>query len=279
MIAPALLLGLVAAPSGVLVLHVDLQGVVERLPEAQTLAQRISAERSRLQADLQKAEAAYRQRPPVGAAREEALAALEQQRKDAEAQLTTMEQEGLAPILKKLRARLPADTYGLDQLPILRPDPRCDRTTGLSAAEAGPKPGPASAPACRYTRWLVVDFDQALRDSQVAQRTTKSLDVLRDQRQRALEEELRRLRLSGKGEVVLAEAYGAEQANLQRKETEAEQALEAKLLEVLLGLEGPGVLVTEKPEGVKLTLAPCDVTTWATSHLDGQDTPLPACAR
>lgn len=275
MIAVAFLL--LSAP--VPVLWVDAQAAILDLPETQKVAQRVEAERRRLQANLQTQEAAYEKEAPVGPAREQALSRLEADRVKAEQDLLALEQAGLGPILEKVQATLPKELVRLDVLPILDVDPSCDRTAWLKRRlEGGRPPLPAAPKNCHYSQFLEIDFEAALRGSQLAQRTTKALDLERDRRQATLAEEQRRLRLAGKGEAVLKEVYQAEQAALRRKETEAEAALEEKLLTLLAGLRRPGTLIAEKPTAPISWWKACDVTAWARAQLDGENIPLPACA-
>lgn len=275
MIAVACLL--LAAPLPVL--WVDAQAAILEVSEAQQVAARVAAERQRLQVNLQSQEAAYEKEAPVGPARERALAQLEAQRTQAEKDLLAMEQAGLRPILDKVQALLPDGVVRLDVLPILDADPACDRTPWLKRRLAGERlPVPAPPKSCAYVHFLELDFEAALRGSQLAQRTTKSLDLERDRRQAALAEEQRRLRLAGKGEAVLTEVFQAEQAALRRKEAEAEAALEEKLLTIVSKLRRPGTLIAEKPTQPLSWWKACDLTAWAQAQLDGQSLPLPPCA-
>lgn len=276
MIAVAALL--LAAP--VPVLWVDAQAAIQDLPETQRVAAKVAAERTRLQDNLRSLEVAYEKEAPVGPARERALAQLEAQRTQGERDLSAMEQAGLGPILNKVQAILPDGVVRLDVLPILDADPSCDRTAWLKRRLAGERlPVPAPPKNCAYVQFLELDFEAALRGSQLAQRTTKSLDLERDRRQAALAEEQRRLRLAGKGEAVLAEVYQAEQAALRRKEAEAEAALEERLLTIVSKLRRPGTLIAEKPTQTLVWWRACDLTAWAQAQLDGQSTSLPPCAQ
>lgn len=275
MIAVACLL--LAAPLPVL--WVDAQAAIQDLPETQQVAARVAAERRRLQDNLQSLEVAYEKEAPVGPARERALAQLEAERAKAEQQLEALEKAGLGPILEKVQATLPKEVVRLDVLPILDADPACDRTAWLKRRLAGERlPVPAPTKTCAYVHFLELDFEAALRGSQLAQRTTKALDLERDRRQAALAEEQRRLRLAGKGEAVLTEVFQAEQAALRRKEAEAEAALEEKLLTILSQLRRPGALIAEKPTQPLSWWKACDLTAWAQAQLDGQSLPLPPCA-
>lgn len=300
---------LVAAAPASHLYHVDLSRAVVATPDGAALAEALNDARAKKQGRLRVERERLltrrgRMRP---GAYEAQVDALNQRIEAAEAELTELQDAGLAPILDRMDALLRAQakaeptarTVALADVGLLAPNRLCDRTGWLAQAYRGEAKSPPELGACRVGAVAMVRVTEAMQATKRASDRARRLQKLQDKRQAELDRFRQELtKLSAKARATKDARMAAEAARqkegldarfarYQAEIADAERAAQTRLRGDIEDLahraqrKHRGVVFVEAgPEAS--TLEPrCDATRWVASVLDGQGDPNalpPACA-
>lgn len=220
----------------------------------------------------------------------------------AEKRLAAKQDELLAPELERMRAYLKAGEkraggeiriVAKTEAPFVSLPPPCEVTKWLAGvAQAGAVQAPPKRnPACRFSHFLYVRFDDVLKKTREAQAVMAQLDATKEKYQAELDRWQKHLaELDAKARQTgdpkwrhehtrvareIEEKYGRLQSQLADEELKAQSRLYGKIEATLgrLAAQVKGIAFVERLSGSTLTLEPsCEVSDWVAGLIDERAT-------
>ncbi len=279
---------------------VDLGRAILATPAGKSISAELSKLHRAEEAEIRKAEDALASRRDRIAPKDYAaeVERLQQRIAGAEKRLGAKQDELLAPQLERMRAflklgekrakgeiRIVAKT----DAPFVAPPKPCDATAWLTeAAKAGAvKAPPKRSPACRFSHFLYVDFDEVLKQTRDAKGAMAELDATKEKYQSELDLWQKQLaELDAKANETgdpkwrrehtrlareVEEKYGRLQQQLAEKELKAQSRLygEIEATLVRIAAQVKGIAFVERLSGSTLSLEPrCEVSEWVAGLVD-----------